>query len=44
MTSAPVVANLSRLLVGVGPDPDALRAAAVRAKAQIDAQLCPRSD
>jgi len=44
MASAPVVVNLSRLLVEAGPDPGALRAAAVRAKAEIDARLCPRSD
>jgi orotidine-5'-phosphate decarboxylase len=44
MASAPVVVNLSRLLVEDGPDPAALRAAAVRAKAEIDARLCPRSD
>jgi hypothetical protein len=44
MASTPVVVNLSRLLVEAGPDPGALRAAAVRAKAEIDARLCPRSD
>ncbi len=43
MASAPVVVNLSRLLVEAGPDPGALRAAAVRAKAEIAAQLCRRS-
>jgi orotidine-5'-phosphate decarboxylase len=43
MASTPVVANLSRVLVEVGPDPGALRDAALRAKEEIAAQLCPPS-
>jgi hypothetical protein len=38
------VANLSRLLVEGGPDRDALRDAAARAKAAIDDQLCPSAN
>jgi orotidine-5'-phosphate decarboxylase len=41
MAGTPVVANLSRQLVEVGPDPALLRDAALRAKEEIAAQLCP---
>jgi orotidine-5'-phosphate decarboxylase len=44
MTSTPVVANLSRLLVQDGPDHGALRDAAARAKAEIDSRLCPSAN
>jgi orotidine-5'-phosphate decarboxylase len=39
MAATPVVANLSRQLVEVGPDPSRLRDAALRAKEEIAAQL-----
>ena len=44
LASTPVVANLSRLLLEDGPDPGRLRDAAARAKAAIDAQLCPSAN
>jgi orotidine-5'-phosphate decarboxylase len=41
MAPTPVLVNLSRALAVAGPDPDALRDAAIRARAEIDARLCP---
>jgi orotidine-5'-phosphate decarboxylase len=43
MAATPVLVNLSRSLVEAGPDPDALRDAAVGARAAIDGQLRPSS-